>query len=601
MLTRLTLQNYRGLEKHTIDLKDVTIVVGRNNAGKSTLVEALRLISIVTERINGIPFQDPPEWTDLRLVERGARPQTDSLRIDFSTVCYQYGEAPAIVEALFDSGEKIRFYINAEGQSHVLIWKKSGRRLRSRPVAQRISFPSVDILPQLSPLASTERVLSEDYVKENLYSTLSSLHFRNQLRNQRGPYLEFRKLAEETWPRLQIQELSGMMGERGQHLHLNVRDRAFVGEVARMGHGLQIWLQIMWFLVRTPKDASVVLDEPDLYMHPDLQRRLIQIVKRRFPQVILATHSVEIMAEVAPSKILIIDRHRETSGYADDDPMVQSLIEHLGGVHNIHLARLANANRCLLVEGKDYKFLKLVHDLLYATGTLGGLEDDDQTYDTGWVSMPDISIGGWGGWQYAVGSALYIRNSVGSEVTVYCVLDSDFHTDREIAQRLSDAADKGVNLHIWRRKEIENYFLVSPAIARVINGKRKEDSEEVTSEEIRDRLRSIANAIREKTTDDLAAELDRETRGDYHGATNAARLQVQDAFDGSTGGLAIVSGKKVLGQLSEWSKREYGVSLGAANIIRAMKPEEVHPEIRRLVEQIHERKPIPKEAWKREA
>ncbi len=129
----------------------------------------------------------------------------------------------------------------------------------------------------------------------------------------------------------------------------------------------------------------------------------------------------------------------------------------------------------------------------------------------------------------------------------------------------------------------------------------KEDSEEVTSEEIRDRLRSIANAIREKTTDDLAAELDRETRGDYHGATNAARLQVQDAFDGSTGGLAIVSGKKVLGQLSEWSKREYGVSLGAANIIRAMKPEEVHPEIRRLVEQIHERKPIPKEAWKREA
>ena len=61
-----------------------------------------------------------------------------------------------------------------------------------------------------------------------------------------------------------------------------------------------------------------------------------------------------------------------------------------------------------------------------------------------------------------------------------------------------------------------------------------------------------------------------------------------------------MSGKKVLGQLSEWSKQEYGVSLGAANIIRAMKPEEVHPEVRKLVKQLHERKPIPKEAWKRE-
>lgn len=418
MLTRLTLQNYRGFEKHTIDLKDVTIVVGRNNAGKSTLVEALRLISIVTERINGVPFQDPPGWTGLPLVERGARPQTDSLRIDFSTVFHQYAEAPAIVEARFASGEKVKFYINAEGQSHVLIWKKHGRRLRTRPVAQKTSFPSLHILPQLAPLASSERILSEHYVRENLYSTLSSLHFRNQLRNQPGPYREFRRLAEETWPGLQIRDLSGMMGERGQDLHLNVRDRAFVGEVGRMGHGLQIWLQIMWFLIRTPKDASVVLDEPDLYMHPDLQRRLIQIVKREFPQVILATHSVEIMAEVAPSEILIVDRRKETSGFADDDPMVQSLIEHLGGVHNIHLARLANANRCLLVEGKDYKFLKLVHDLLFAAGTLGGLEDDERTYDTGWESMPDISIGGWGGWQYAVGSALYIRNSVGSEVTI---------------------------------------------------------------------------------------------------------------------------------------------------------------------------------------
>lgn len=600
MLTRLTLQKYRGFENHTIKLKGVTIVVGRNNAGKSTLVEALRLISIVTERINGLPFQDPPAWTDLPLVERGAKPQTDSLRIDFSTVSHQYAEAPAIVEAHFDSGERIKFYINAGGQSHVLIWKRSGRPLRTRPVAQKASFPSIHILPQLAPLARTERILSEDYVRENLYSTLSSLHFRNQLRNQRGAYMEFRRLAEDTWPGLQIRELRGMLGERGQDLHLTVRERAFVGEVARMGHGLQIWLQIMWFLVRTPKNASVVLDEPDLYMHPDLQRRLIQIVKRRFPQVILATHSVEIMAEVAPSEILIIDRHQETSHFADDDPMVQSLIEHLGGVHNIHLARLANANRCLLVEGKDYKFLKLVHDLLYATGTLGGLDDDDQTYDTGWESMPDISIGGWGGWQYAVGSALYIRNSVGSKVTVYCVLDSDFHTDKEIAQRLSDAAEKGVNLHVWRRKEIENYFLVPAAIARVINGKRKLDSDEVTSEEILDRLRYIVNEAREKTTDDLAAELDRERRGDYHGATKTARKQVREAFEGDNAGLTIVSGKKVLGQLSEWSKRAYGVSFGAANVIRAMLPDEVHPEVRTLVEQIHERKPIPKEAWKRE-
>ena len=59
------------------------------------------------------------------------------------------------------------------------------------------------------------------------------------------------------------------------------------------------------------------------------------------------------MAEVAPSEILIIDRASEASVYANSEPVVQSLIERFGGVHNIHLARLWTAKRCLLVEGKD--------------------------------------------------------------------------------------------------------------------------------------------------------------------------------------------------------------------------------------------------------
>ena len=44
----------------------------------------------------------------------------------------------------------------------------------------------------------------------------------------------------------------------------------------------------------------MILDEPDVYMHPDLQRSLVKIVKNRFKQVIIASHSVEILSEVNP-------------------------------------------------------------------------------------------------------------------------------------------------------------------------------------------------------------------------------------------------------------------------------------------------------------
>ncbi len=483
MLTSLTLQNYRGFRDHTVPLQEVTVIVGRNNAGKSTLVEALRLIAITTERIRGLRFRNPPSWTGLPLRSQGVAPQLDNLGIDFSTVFHQYGEAPATIEAAFDSGEKVKFFVNAGGDGHALLWSADGVPLRT--YSQSISFPRLHILPQLSPLLRDEQVLSDDYVRRNLYSTLSSRHFRNQLRTLHGPYRAFRRLAEDTWPGLQIRELQGMMGERGQNLHLHVRDRAFVAEVARMGHGLQMWLQVMWFLVRTPEGASVVLDEPDLYMHPDLQRRMIRIVRDRFPQVLMATHSVEIMAEVAPSEILIIDRNQSTSRFADSDPVVQALIEHLGGVHNIHLARLATASRCLLVEGKDNHFLKLVHDLLLDGGVFNDGDDEENLYSDGWSGMPNLPIGGWGGWQYAVGSALYIRNSVSGQVKIYCVLDSDFHTEDEIGRRLNEAKAKKVNLHIWRRKEIENYFLVPSAIARLIAQKgRRTKAGSVTADDV---------------------------------------------------------------------------------------------------------------------
>ena len=36
-----------------------------------------------------------------------------------------------------------------------------------------------------------------------------------------------------------------------------------------MGHGVQ-----MWFIVKAGKDGFIILDESDVYMHADLQRRL---------------------------------------------------------------------------------------------------------------------------------------------------------------------------------------------------------------------------------------------------------------------------------------------------------------------------------------
>jgi hypothetical protein len=196
-------------------------------------------------------------------------------------------------------------------------------------------------------------------------SSRSSIHFRNQLRIYKDSFPYFKQLCEENWPRLQIRDFLTTCGEHRNEIELHVRDEDFVGEIRWMGHGLQIWLQTMWFLARTDQRDVVVLDEPDVYLHADLQRKLIRILKAQDRQAIIATHSIEMMSEVEPSSILVTDRRRRKSEFATSLPGVQAIIDQIGGVHNIHLARLWSSKKVVFVEGDDLTFLKIFQDKLF--------------------------------------------------------------------------------------------------------------------------------------------------------------------------------------------------------------------------------------------
>ena len=60
MLKNLRLTDLRSFAEHFVPLRDLTVFVGQNNAGKSTIVEALRLISIVALRYGNLTYRPPP-------------------------------------------------------------------------------------------------------------------------------------------------------------------------------------------------------------------------------------------------------------------------------------------------------------------------------------------------------------------------------------------------------------------------------------------------------------------------------------------------------------------------------------------------------------
>jgi AAA domain, putative AbiEii toxin, Type IV TA system/AAA domain len=574
MLRQLVLQNYRGFRQHTVPFRHRSIIIGRNNAGKSTIVEALRLLSIVVNRFQHSTYINMFRETRIPELESCIAPSLRGTYIDLRHVCYQYGDPPAILEATFSGNQQVSIYLFPENELFAVIKDEHGRAVESKSRARFVSIPQINVLPQVRPFLVDEEPRDEAYVKSSIMTDLSPLHFRNQLRIFAHLYDNFARLAEESWPGLRIRDLDLERTEEGVRLSQLVQDGRFVAEVGRMGHGLQIWLQVIWFLTRSDNLQTLILDEPDVYLHADLQRRLVRNLVTRPNQIILTSHSVEILSEISPDQILIVDKTRTSSTFATSVPAVQSIVDHIGSIHNVQLARLWDARRFLLVEGKDLYLLKIFHGVLFPRSK--------NPID----AIPNMAVGGWGGWNYAVGSSMLLRNSVGEEVVTYCVLDSDYHTNDEIEERLRDATMKGVELHIWRRKEIENYVIVPEAIVRAVRSLAPGVGD-IISDQIAQQIDGIADDLRTEIIELIAEHNHQRNRAvGLRTQMQRAREFVAQQWGSFDGRVSLLPGKRAMGQLAEWIRRELGVSLSPRAVALAMRRDEIATEVRGVLEAI---------------
>lgn len=475
-----------------------------------------------------------------------------------------YGDGPAKITADFDSGAKIKIYINGDADVFATIFNNKDLNVESKKFAASLNLKEINILPQISPLLREEPIIKYETVQRNLATYLSSRNFRNQLNYYPAEFEKFKELSEITWQGLQIDSTSRSIRTQG-NLFLFVRDNRFEAEIGMMGHGLQMWLQTMWFLSRAVTSSTVILDEPDVYMHADLQRRLIKLIKNRYNQVIVATHSVEIMSEVEPENILPINNLKLKQDYANKAPIVQKIVDDIGSVHNIEIARLFSYSKFLIVEGEkdDVKLLSIFQSKIFP--------NTFEQFDI----LPKIYVEGWGGWQRVIGSNKVFKDNKTSIVT-YCIFDSDFHTEEEKTKRLADAKDHEINLHIWSKKEIENYIIVPSAIVRLIKFKKR--GFEINESEVNAAVDRICEDLKDDIIDSFATEIkNRDNSKEIKTINQQARKYVNDIWNVQKRNLA--PGKMVLTRLNKWLSDTYKISLSKFAIAREIRLSEIDHEI----------------------
>lgn len=332
-LESITVRNFKATEEASIPLDRVTILVGPNGCGKSSVLQAIhwaaRAASYVLpknskemisfERLDYVPSSEP--LSTLHKGELKSDGASTPVEIVFSHRSVGGEAASATV--------RIRAARNRGG---ITAYMDGGGAVT--PYKQRFQFITAYI-PGLAGLSEKESILAQPSLRRQAASGDAGGVLRNILLNLRS-----RRVGEtdETQGRERLRSLNELVQQvhpgvqvdvtfderEDYHISATIQTDGLAGQrrpLETSATGVLQVVQIFAYLILfEPK--VMLIDEPDAHLHPDKQERLIEALERAAPvyetQVILTTHSPHIVRAASPAAKLVWmkDGKVETS---DDD------------------------------------------------------------------------------------------------------------------------------------------------------------------------------------------------------------------------------------------------------------------------------------------
>jgi energy-coupling factor transporter ATP-binding protein EcfA2 len=576
VITRVELRNFKAFKQFSISLEHINILVGPNNSGKSTILNALRLLGIGIRRANAKSPElvQGPEGSRL-----GYRIQTEDMPMSLENIHTNYdNSSPTTARFFLSNGNELLLYFPTNGKP-LLIPDGQFRTIRT-PTAFKNAFPiNLGFVPVLGPVEHDERLVEKETVLRSLSTHRASRHFRTYWEHFPEEFDDFADLVRTTWPNMDI--------KRPERVDLNnvvmfcVEERVD-RELYWSGFGFQVWCQLLTHIVRSRNATLLVIDEPEIYLHPDLQRRLLGILKDAGPDILLATHSTEIISEAEPSDVLLISKSRRSAQRLRDTTQVQGALTLLGSGQNLTLTQLARTRRVLFVEGDDFKIIGSFAKQIGLTD-IASKADFAVVATEGFSHWPDVKGLAWG-----------MEKALGFPLMLGAIFDRDYRSEEEVRSIVAELKQHLAFAHIHQRKELENYLLVPSVLNRAVRGrlndvaKRRmaEPQHATPTEQI---LEQITTPIRS----DLQAQyIDMRIRFVQKSAAHRSTIMSEAiaTFDVKWSDISrrmeIVPGKEIFSLLNKHLGENYGISLTPSTVIREFRREEIPSDLLAMLRQL---------------
>ena len=343
MITEFTIRYFKAFENVTVkDLARLNAFVGRNNAGKSTVLHALDLAGLAI-RLN--------DWGRFALKVK-------------------------IEDLFWDHGDFSLSLATSDGKTVTISAKNRRTPVVNLGGATKEEFNSIIIMPEgtygltnrrpVSPREVYDSMESRNFSNINALDILRAIQFYARKKERGIAQKDYDDMIEQV--RSFFPELEDVVSDQTDDLNatLEYKEGGRTLDILYSGMGLKRFLDVL-IKVTISKASVVLIDEPEYGMHPELQRRFLTLLDKlatqRNLQFFMATHSPILLNTSADLQIF---RVHNQGGRRSIALVPRNLRHTIFGDLGVRPSDFFQNDICLMVEGQDdVVFFEYVLNELY--------------------------------------------------------------------------------------------------------------------------------------------------------------------------------------------------------------------------------------------
>lgn len=601
-----TIENFRQFEKPvTLELKPITVLIGANNSGKTTVLQALNVFQYCLETCLTTDANAQGKGK-LSLKSQNIGPdEFGRLPVASPTDLWPQGKATNStirLTAAFENGGQLTFEITLK--YNLFNIKPTPSQIRDLNALLRAT--SIRMIPIFTGLLPREEYLLAAARMDRERAQRHGEIVRNMLlvlkKDHKRRYQLLLDTLQQLYPDVSLDvEYDEEVGKRAMSAKIDSSYRDSVltknRDLIVAGSGLHQAVQIIAGVLQ-PEATTILLDEPDAHLHARLQERLMQILaeltESHSLQFVIATHSPTLL-RAAPRDSILICREAAILPFAASNPASLEVLDNLGALDRMELVSLLQSRRVVFVENNEDRRLLEAFARKHLSGAKAKTLLRQITFL--YTYQEPVAAG-------VLNKARQVRDllqdrslqafGAGDPVRFLVFGDRDYRADKEMRSEERKSRSRAqdppfgfdLRLALWRRAEIENYLLdVDAMCSRLAEDASTRGVDWSRLQKIfRQQFSTWIEAHRSQICERYAARLQDRNRGlNLQTAMDQARQILDDSWGD---GLAWCDAKKVIAAARKWAQDHKLSAHALANdrIIDAMTsvPGDVQKALRQL-------------------